>query len=222
MADSDLAHAEMWVFDLDNTLYPAHCNLFAQIDARMGEFICSHFGIALEDAKRQQKGFFNRHGTTLRGLMVEHGLDPKAFLEYVHDIDVSVVPELPALGAALRRLPGRKMIYTNGTVAHAERVLARLGIGDHFEAVFDIIASGYLPKPQETPYRRLLETHGFDPRRAVMVEDMARNLAPAASLGMTTVWIPTAEDWSAPEDGAAHIHHVVTDLTAFLADLPVE
>lgn len=220
MTGAALAGAEMWVFDLDNTLYPAHCNLFAQIDRKMGEFICSHFGIALEDAKRQQKGFFNRHGTTLRGLMVEHGIDPAAFLEYVHDIDVSVIPPLPELGEALQRLPGRKMIYTNGTVAHAARVLDRLGIADQFEAVFDIVASDYLPKPQEGPYRKLLDAHGFDPRRAVMVEDMARNLVPAAALGMTTVWIPTAEDWSAPQDGDHYIDHVVTDLTAFLAALP--
>lgn len=219
LAGDALRRAETWIFDLDNTLYPARCNLFAQIDQRMGEFICGHFGIALEDAKRQQKGFFNRHGTTLRGLMVEHGIDPAAFLEYVHDIDVSVVPPAPELDAALDRLPGRKMIYTNGTVAHADRVLQRLGIAHHFEAVFDIVSSQYLPKPQETPYRRLLDAHAVDPRSAVMVEDMARNLVPAAALGMTTVWIPTHEAWSAPDDGDGHIHHIAPDLTAFLTDL---
>lgn len=220
MAGADLARAETWIFDLDNTLYPARCNLFAQIDRKMGEFICSHFGIALEDAKRQQKGFFNRHGTTLRGLMVEHGIDPAAFLEYVHDIDVSVVPVLPELRRALQRLPGRKMIYTNGTVAHAARVLDRLGIADQFESVFDIVASDYLPKPETAPYAKLLAAHGVAPARAVMVEDMARNLAPAAALGMTTIWIPTAEDWSAPPDEGSYIHHVAPDLTAFLAALP--
>lgn len=219
LAGDALRRAGTWIFDLDNTLYPARCNLFAQIDQRMGEFICSHFGIALEDAKRQQKGFFNRHGTTLRGLMVEHGIDPAAFLEYVHDIDVSVLPPAPDLDAALQRLPGRKMIYTNGTVAHAARVLQRLGIAHHFETVFDIVSSDYLPKPQEAPYRKLLAAHDVDPRRAVMVEDMARNLVPAAALGMTTIWIPTAESWSAPVGGDEHIHHVAPDLTAFLREL---
>lgn len=222
LAGDALRRAGTWIFDLDNTLYPAHCNLFAQIDQRMGEFICGHFGIALEDAKRQQKGFFNRHGTTLRGLMVEHGIDPAAFLDYVHDIDVSVLPPTPELDTALHRLPGRKMIYTNGTVAHAARVLQRLGISHHFETVFDIVSSDYLPKPQEAPYRKLLAAHGVDPRQAVMVEDMARNLVPAASLGMTTIWIPTTEDWSAPVDGDDHIHHVAPDLTAFLKELTAD
>lgn len=223
LSGAALARAEMWVFDLDNTLYPAECNLFAQIDQRMGQFICDHFGISLEEAKRRQKGFFNSHGTTLRGLMVEHGLDPLAFLEYVHDIDVSVVPVMPELDAALRRLPGRKIIYTNGTVAHAKRVLDRVGIASHFDAVFDITASDYLPKPQETPYRKLLEQHGIAPAQAVMVEDMARNLKPAAALGMTTIWVPTSAAWSRPDnDDHSHIHHVAPDLTAFLASLPVD
>jgi pyrimidine 5''-nucleotidase len=223
LSGAALARAEMWVFDLDNTLYPAQCNLFAQIDERMGQFICDHFGISLDEAKSRQKGFFNRHGTTLRGLMVEHGIDPLGFLEYVHDIDVSVVPEMPELDAALRRLPGRKIIYTNGTVAHARRVLDRIGIGSHFDTVFDIVASEYLPKPQETPYRRMLDLHGIPPQRAVMVEDMARNLKPAATLGMTTIWVPTSESWSRPDnDDHSHIHHVAPDLTAFLASLPVD
>src|SRR5690606_35286474 len=112
-----LARAETWLFDLDNTLYPADCNLFAQIDRRMGEFIARLFDIAPEEAKSRQKAFFHAHGTTLRGLMVEHGIDPAEFLDYVHDIDLTVVCESPALHAALTRLPGRKIIYTNGTVA---------------------------------------------------------------------------------------------------------
>lgn len=217
-----LSAAETWIFDLDNTLYPAECNLFEQISRRMGEFIAASFGVDLDEAKRRQKHFFHTHGTTLRGLMVEHGQDPAAFLDYVHNIDCSVLPPMPDLGAALDRLPGRKVIYTNGTVAHAARVLERLGIADRFAAVFDIAASDYLPKPAEPPYRTLLERHGIDPSRAVMVEDMARNLEPAARLGMTTVWVPTAAAWSAPDAAAArdHIHHEAPDLTAFLRALP--
>lgn len=217
-----LARAETWVFDLDNTLYPAECNLFAQVDRRMGDFIARHFGIGHDEAKQRQKSFFHSHGTTLRGLMVEHGLDPGAFLDYVHDIDLDVVQPMPALAAALDRLPGRKVIFTNGTVAHADRILARLGIADHFSGVFDIVAGGYLPKPQEEPYRQLLAERAINPRDAVMVEDMARNLKPAAQLGMTTVWVPTAAAWSQPDrtEDAAHIHHTAPDLTAFLTALP--
>ncbi len=222
LSGARLTAAETWIFDLDNTLYPADCNLFAQIDRRMGEFIARHFGIGLDEARQRQKGFFQTHGTTLRGLMVEHALNPADFLDYVHDIDLAPVAPAPHLGAALDRLPGRKVIFTNGTVAHAGRVLGRLGIADRFEAVFDIIAADYLPKPREEPYRRLLDSHGIAPAGAVMVEDMARNLVPAAALGMTTVWVPTTAAWSQPDrpGEAAHIHHTAPDLPAFLAALP--
>lgn len=223
LSGAALARAECWLFDLDNTLYPADCNLFAQIDQRMGEFITRLFDIPPDEAKSRQKAFFRAHGTTLRGLMVEHGVDPAEFLEYVHDIDLTVVCDSPLLRTALQRLPGRKIIYTNGTVAHARRVLERLGIADHFETVFDIAASDFLPKPHEAPFRKLLDAHGVVPARAVMVEDMARNLKPAATLGLTTIWVPTDTSWSKPDDGDdSHIHHVAPDITAFLAALPVD
>lgn len=214
---AELHSAETWLFDLDNTLYPAQYDLFAQIDRRMGEFIARRFDLSYDQAKLRQKAFFHSHGTTLRGLMVEHGDDPAEFLGYVHDIDLSPLPALPALRAALAALPGRKLVYTNGTVAHAERVMRHIGIEDCFEAVFDIVASDYLPKPNPQPYGKLLAEHGVAPQSCVMVEDMARNLAPAAALGMRTVWVPTKSDWSAPRPGEEdHIHHVAPDLTAFL------
>ncbi|MBX3455406.1 pyrimidine 5'-nucleotidase [Ferrovibrio sp.] len=212
-----LRSAETWLFDLDNTLYPAKYDLFAQIDRRMGEFIAQQFDLSYDQAKLRQKSFFHSHGTTLRGLMVEYGLDPADFLNYVHDIDLTPLPALPDLRNALEALPGRKLVFTNGTVAHAERVMRHIGIADCFEAVFDIVASGYLPKPHPQPYGKLLAEHGVVPQSCVMVEDMARNLAPAAALGMSTVWVPTKADWSAPRPGEEdHIHHVAPDLTAFL------
>jgi putative hydrolase of the HAD superfamily len=221
LSGAALHGAATWVFDLDNTLYPAHCNLFDQVSRKMGEFIARTFNVNLTEAKLRQRQFFQTHGTTLRGLMVEHGIEPGVFLDYVHDIDLTVVAAMPDLGAALDRLPGRKLVYTNGTVAHADRVLERLGIRDRFEAVFDIVASGYLPKPDIAPYRVMLQRHAVDPAGAVMVEDMARNLKPAAELGMTTVWVPTSEAWSQPDpDGRSHIHHTAPDLTAFLTGLP--
>ena len=210
-----LVDAETWLFDLDNTLYPAGCNLFGQIDRRMGEFIGNLFGIDAVAAKQRQKGFFHQHGTTLRGLMMEHDVDPADFLAYVHNIDLSVLPALPELRRAVTALPGRKLIFTNGTVAHAERVLGRIGLDGCFEAVFDIVAADYLPKPRQEPYEKLLAQHGITAERAVMVEDMARNLAPAARLGMATIWVPTASDWAQP----GHIHHVAPDLTSFLGGL---
>ncbi len=218
-ADFDPHEVETWIFDLDNTLYPASCNLFAQVDARMSAFIQDLLSLGPGEARRIQKGYFREHGTTLRGLMDHHQVEPEAFLAYVHDIDFSVVPAAPGLEAALARLAGRKLVFTNATVPYAEQVLARLGIARHIEAIFDIVAADYRPKPEPESYHRLIAEHGIDPRRAVLVEDIARNLAPAAALGMTTVWVPNATDWS--RDGAedGHVHHVVEDLAAWLMDL---
>ena len=219
-ATFDPGRVEAWIFDLDNTLYPASCNLFAQVDARMGAFIQDLLSLGPGEAREVQKRYFREHGTTLRGLMDHHQVDPEAFLAYVHDIDFSVIPEAPGLEAALARLAGRKLVFTNATVPYAEQVLARLGIAHHIEAIFDIVAAGYRPKPEPASYHQLIGEHGIDPRRAVLVEDIARNLAPAAALGMTTVWVPNPSDWSHNGAGDGHVHHVVEDLAAWLADLP--
>jgi putative hydrolase of the HAD superfamily len=205
-----------WVFDLDNTLYSRNCNLFPQMHVKMGEFIAAYLKVDREEAWRLQKQYFLKHGTTLRGMMVEHGLEPREFLDYVHDIDLSVVPPDLALGAALAELPGRKIVFTNGSVRHAERVLARLGIDAHFSGIFDIEAASYLPKPDPAGYGELIRRFAFDPKSAAMVEDMAKNLKPAAALGMTTVWVRGGPDWASEGAEEGHVHHVVDDLTSFL------
>lgn len=219
----DLDHVETWIFDLDNTLYPASSNLFAQVDRRIGEFIAGYFDLPLDEAKRKQKAYYRDYGTTLRGLMTEHDVDPVAFLDYVHDIDVTPITPSAALDAALADLPGRKLIYTNGSTRHAENVIGRLGVAHRFEGIFDIVAADYVPKPDPRPYAAMVERHGVDPTRAAMVEDIARNLVPAAALGMTTVWVRSEADWSHPDGPGigtgAHIHHVVDDLVAWLADV---
>lgn len=219
-----LSDIEVWIFDLDNTLYPASCNLFAQVDRRIGEFIADHFGIPYDEARAMQKRFFRDHGTTLRGLMVEHDVDPIPFLDYVHAIDVTPVAPSPELDRALERLPGRKVIYTNGSVRHAANVTDRLGISRHFDTVFDIVEAGYVPKPDPRPYRELLDRHAIAPHTACMVEDIARNLVPAHALGMTTVWVKSEADWARPDAGgvgtASHIDHTVEDLVAWLAGVP--
>jgi len=217
------AHVDTWVFDLDNTLYPASCNLFAQVDRRIGEFIAAHFNIPAAEARAMQKRFFREHGTTLRGLMVEHDVDPVPFLDYVHDIDVTPVVPSAELATALGRLPGRRLVYTNGSHRHAENVLIRLGVADRIDGIFDIVAAGYVPKPDPRPYDLFVREHGVEPRRAAMVEDIARNLAPAAALGMTTVWLRSEADWQRPDHGGVghgdHIHHVIDDLPGWLAAL---
>ncbi len=218
-SDKTLADAEVWLFDLDNTLYPASCRLFDQVDRNITRYIAEHLDLAWDDAYRMQKGFFRQHGTTMRGLMIEHGTDPDHFLEYVHDIDLAPVDANPLLDRALAGLPGRKIIFTNGSVAHAEGIMNKLGVAQHFEAVFDIVASDYHPKPAPHVYDKLVREHAIEAARAVMVEDMARNLKPAHELGMACVWVRTESDWARESSDAEHVHHVVDDLTAWLCEL---
>jgi putative hydrolase of the HAD superfamily len=212
-----LREAEAWLFDLDNTLYPAAVDLFSQIDIRMRSYIARFLGLDLDEAYALQKKYFSEYGTSMRGLMDLHGLDPAPFLAHVHDIDVSILDPAPLLEKALSALPGRKLVFTNASVAHARRVLDRLGVDHHFNDIFDIVAAEYRPKPEPEIYRKLIEQHVIDPRRTVMVEDMARNLLPAAALGMTTVWVRTGSDWGALDADAGHIHYVVDDLVPWLA-----
>src|SRR5882757_10671078 len=183
----DFARVETWVFDLDNTLYPHHLNLWHQVDERIRSFVADYLKISKEDAFRLQKDYYKRYGTTMRGLMAEHGMSPDAYLEYVHQIDHSPLVPNPALGAALERLPGRKLILTNGTRKHAENVMRRLEVDRHFEDVFDIAAADLDPKPLPQVYDRFLKKPGVDPRKAAMFEDLARNLSVPYALGMTTV-----------------------------------
>lgn len=217
--DPGLTGAKDWVFDLDNTLYPAACNLFHQVDLRMSGFISERLGISHEDARALQKRYFREHGTTLRGLMAHHDVDPRAFLGFIHDIDYSLVPANADLGAALAALPGRKLILTNSTMAHTEAVLDRLGIAAAFGGIFDIVAADFVPKPQPEPYHRMIQVHDIDPACAVMVEDISRNLKVPAALGMRTVWVKTGHAWSGNGASADFVHHETEDLTAWLTEL---
>jgi putative hydrolase of the HAD superfamily len=211
-----LDEIETWVFDLDNTLYPASCRIFDQIHWRMGEFIAEHFGVDMEEAVRIRRKLFLKHGTTLRGLMTEHGVDPQPFMDYVHTVDLSAIARDHALGTALAALPGRKVVFTNGSVRHAENILGHLGLDAHFSGIFDIEAAGYVPKPDPAGYDTLIRRFEIDPAHAAMVEDMAKNLEPAAALGMTTVWVRGDADWAAEGADAPYIHYVADDLTTFL------
>jgi putative hydrolase of the HAD superfamily len=212
-----LGAVETWVFDLDNTLYPASCGLFPQVQARMNDYICTRLGVSMEEAQALRAQYFREHGTTMHGLMAVHEVDPHEFMAFVHDVDLTCVPENPALAEALQQLSGRKLIYTNGSVPHAENLLRHLGIGHHFDDIFDIVASDFAPKPAMTALRLFVDRFEIAPQTALMVEDMAKNLAPAAELGMTTAWVKTAVDWAAIASEADHINYVVDDLAGFLA-----
>jgi len=214
-----LVNAETWVFDLDNTLYPAASNLFDQVDRRMCGFIAETLNLPHAEAYKLQKQYFREHGTTLKGLMDVHDIDPAGFLDYVHDIDVTPVPPSPALSAHLEALPGRKVIFTNGSVAHADRVTQRLGIDHHFDGIFDIVASDYVPKPDPSVYDTMLRALDVNPTKAVMVEDMAKNLVPAAALGMATVWVRNDTPWSQADENTDYIHHVTEDLIDWLGQV---
>ena len=217
---SSLDNIAVWVFDLDNTLYPAHCDLGAQLGQRMGAFVARFLDLPLDQARVLQKKYFQAHGTTLRGLMLEHDLHPDDYLDYVHDLDLSGIPLDDRLGPALQALPGRKVIYTNATNKHAHRVLGHLGVKHHFDGFFDIIDADYIPKPNQQPYETLLRRHGIDPNRAAMVEDIAQNLVPASKLGMATVWVRGGRNIALTDEQLRHVQHTTDDLAAWIGELP--
>ena len=216
--EPDLRRIDSWVFDLDNTLYPASVNLFAQIDVRIKAFIADLLRMNPDEAFALQKEYYHQYGTSLRGLMNNHGVDPDVFLDFVHDIDHSVLNPNPALEQALAALPGRKLVYTNGSTGHAERTLERLGIAAHFSEIFDIRASRFVPKPDPRAYADFIARHVVDPHRAAMFEDLPRNLKPAVDLGMIGVWVRHPETKLLPDEGTGHCHFVTDDLTAWLLD----
>jgi putative hydrolase of the HAD superfamily len=220
-----LDHVRAWVFDLDNTLYPASSSLFPQIDVRMRQFIAARLGMGLEEAFILQKRYYREFGTTLRGLMLVHGLEPEDFLDYVHDIDHTVLDAAPALDAALAALPGRKLIFTNGSERHAVSVMERLGIAGNFDGIFDIKAADFIPKPQPECYLAMVRRFGIDATASAMVEDIHRNLKPACAIGMTTVWVrqdnhPDHKVVSQDDDDLSHVHHITDDLVAWLEAIP--
>jgi len=219
----DFANVTEWVFDLDNTLYPRRADLFSQIDRNMTGFIRRLLDLEHDEARKLQKRYYRDHGTTLQGLLINHGIDANDFLAAVHDIDYSVLTPDPELGEAIRALPGRKFIFTNGDVPHARRTAEALGILDHFDDIFDIVAAELMPKPAPDTYRRFLEINGVHPAKAAMFEDLPRNLAAPHELGMRTVLIVPdnmdlvlGESWEQEGGDAAHVHYVTDDLRSFL------
>ncbi|MEM6534155.1 MAG: pyrimidine 5'-nucleotidase [Pseudomonadota bacterium] len=229
MGHADLIDRQVWVFDLDNTLYPATCDLFAEIDARMTDFVARFLRLDHREARAVQKQYYAEHGTTLNGLMTMHGMEPDEFLAHVHDIDLSPLPRTPDLADAITRLPGKKYVYTNGARVHAERVTEYMQLAHVFDGQFAIEDSAFTPKPAPDAYRRFCATFDIDPTRAVFFEDLARNLAPAHAMGFKTVLVHSDKDWShepasarpaaAGDDQPEHIDYVTDNLTQFLQSL---
>ena len=215
---SPLASIRNWIFDLDNTLYPGSANLFGQVDDRIGAYVADHFGCDAAEARRIQKSYFHRHGTTLAGLMAEHGVDPHDYLGKVHDIDLGMLTPNPPLAAAIAALPGEKYVFTNADAAYATRVLGSLGLGQSFAGVHDVHACSYVPKPHPDAYAGMCAAFGIDPRESLFADDMARNLAPAKAIGMTTLWIDNGSE-QGPGDDRGFIDHTTPDLTEWLTKL---
>ncbi len=226
---STLIDRQVWVFDLDNTLYPAECDLFAEIDQRMTDFVARFLRLPREEARATQKRYYAEHGTTLNGLMTMHGMAPDEFLAHVHEIDLSPLPRTPDLAEAIRALPGRKFVYTNGSRGHARRVTDYMGLGDVFDGQFAIEDSHFEPKPNLSSYEAFNRLFGIVPGEAVFFEDLARNLAPAHAMGYTTVLVQSDKDWSHEpaaarpagigDDLPPHIDYVTRDLTEFLRSI---
>ena len=214
-----LGSIESWIFDLDNTLYPARVDLFALIDEKMGLYIQRLLDVDAVEARRVQKHYFIDHGTTLSGLMAHEGIDPHDFLDFVHDIDMSRLAPDPALNAALAKLPGRKLVFTNGDADYAGRVLAGLGLADAFDGLFDIHEAQYRPKPHPEAYSGMCRALGVEPGHALFVEDMARNLKPAKALGMATVWVNNGSEHGSADASPDFIDFETHDLSHWLTGI---
>jgi putative hydrolase of the HAD superfamily len=220
------ADVNVWIFDLDNTLYPRHTKLFDQVDKRIRDYVARVLDIPPDEAHRLQKDYYRRYGTTLRGLMLEHAVEPDEFLKFVHDVDHSRLTPDPRLGQAIRRLPGRRFIFTNGSRSHAQKVSERLGFTDEFEQIFDILWADLVPKPHRDTYAKLIAETGIDPQRAAMFEDLSRNLEVPHALGMRTVLIVPEHagdgghvEWETEGRDAPFIEHVTDDLSGFVETL---
>lgn len=213
-----LGHVRNWIFDLDNTLYPHAANLFVQVDRRITSYVARTLRVARDAAYAEQKRWFHGHGTTLAGLMAEHGVDPHEYLADVHDIEMDALEQNAPLAAAIARLPGRKIVFTNADAAYATRILDRLGLGDSFAAIHDVHASGYHPKPRPEAYRSLCDAYDLDPAESLFADDIARNLAPAKAIGMTTLWVDNGSE-QPPAGESACIDYTTRDVTQWLEEV---
>ncbi len=210
--EQSLKHINCWIFDLDNTLYPITKSMLSQLDDHMSNFVAKFLNVNVTEARQIQKNYFRKYGLTLRGLMLNHGLDPKEFFNAIGPMDLNEVYPNPDLGSAIKTLPGRKIIYTNSSSHHAQLVLDRLGFPEVFDAIFDITAANYIPKPAVEAYEHLCSLYKINPKKAAMVDDIVKNLEPAASLGMTTIWMQTNTEWAQNSATYKNIHFVTDDI----------
>jgi putative hydrolase of the HAD superfamily len=207
---------KFWIFDLDNTLYPSSTNLFSGIDKLMASFITQHLKVSHEEAMQIKNDYFQKHGTTLNGLIKNHNIDPHHFLEFVHNIDYSFLNKNEKLNKEIKSLPGKKIIFTNGSKKHAKNVVSNLQLDESLFSIFDIVDSGFVPKPERSPYERLIKKYDIVPEQSIFFEDIARNLKPAHELGMKTAWLINEDNWAKEGHDEDHVHFKIKELDHFL------
>ena len=211
-----LQSIKYWIFDLDNTLYSGKTKVFEQVDKKMSKFISDKLKVSIEEAKKIQKNYFYEYNTTLNGMIKNHKIDANEFLEFVHDIDIDFLQKDLELAKQIEKLEGKKIIFTNGSRKHALNVTKRIGIDQHFDDIFDIVDSDFIPKPSIEPYKKLIEKHKIDPKLSVFIEDIARNLKPAYEMGMKTVWIENDEPWAKKFSDNDFVNYKTSNLSEFL------
>ncbi len=213
-----LSHIDTWIFDLDLTLYGPEANIMSQVRDRIALFVQRYFQIGSEEAHVVRHTYWKKYGTTLGGLMAEHQLDPHGYLDFVHDVDMSLLSPAPDLRALIETLPGRKLIFTNADAPYADRVLAARGLDDLFEDVFDIHRMQHMPKPAAASYDALCAALAIDPTGALFVDDSVHNLMPAKALGMTTIWVNHDAETDS-SDTEQFVDHEIADLTQWLSSI---
>ena len=215
----ELTKIKYWIFDLDNTLYSGDTKVFDQVDKKMSKFISEKLNVSIEEAKKIQKNYFHEYNTTLNGMIKNHKIDADEFLEFVHDVDLDFLKADKPLAQEIANLNGKKLIFTNGSKAHASNVTKRIGIEKLFDGVFDIVESNFIPKPSIEPYKKIIEKYKIEPQYSIFIEDIARNLKPAHELGMKTVWIKNDEPWAAEFSDSNFINYKTDNLAKFLKEI---
>ncbi len=212
----ELKNIKFWLFDLDNTLYSGSTKVFDQVDKKMTQYISSKLKLSTEQAKQIQKSYFHQYNTTLNGMIKNHKIDAHEFLEFVHDVNLNFLKENKPLGEQISKIDGKKIIFTNGSRAHANNVTKRIGIQKLFDGIFDIVDAEFIPKPSKKTYLKIIEKFKIEPQYCIFIEDIARNLKPAYELGMKTVWIINEEPWAAEFSDSNFVNYKTNDLTGFL------
>jgi len=208
-----------WIFDLDNTLYSGKTRVFEQVDKKMSKYISEKLNVNIVEAKEIQKNYFYEYNTTLNGMINNHKIDANEFLEFVHDVDIDFLKKDSLLNEELMKLDGKKIIFTNSSRKHAMNVIRKIGIDQHFDDIFDIVDSEFVPKPDIVSYKKLVEKHKIDPKLCVFIEDIARNLKPAYEMGMKTIWIENDEPWARKFSDSGFVNYKTNNLPEFLKQI---